>query len=57
MKERENLLTRMIRIYGMEDPAVIGFAEKMESGVATYILKIIVESHEELYRMYGKGEA
>lgn len=50
MKQRDDLLTRMIRIYGMENPAVVQFAEMMDSGTPTYILEIIVRGHEDLYK-------
>lgn len=45
---REELLTRMIHLYGFEHPAVVQFASLMESEmVDDETLRIIVESHEE----------
>ena len=48
---RENLLDRLIKIYGFEQPIVIEFAklcERMEN-IAIYdkALRVLVESHEE----------
>ena len=43
---REELLTRMIHLYGFEHPAVIQFAELMERGASDETLTTIVESHE-----------
>lgn len=43
---REELLTRMIRIYGFENPAVIQFAKKMEGTATDEELTTIVEKHE-----------
>ena len=44
---REELLTRMIRMYGFEHAAVIQFAQLMETEVSDETLRVIVESHEE----------
>lgn len=46
-KMKEELLTKMIRIYGFENPAVIQFAELMEKNVDTKILETIVKAHED----------
>lgn len=43
---REELLTRMIRIYGFEHSAVIQFAKKMEGNATDEELITIVEEHE-----------
>lgn len=43
---REQLLDRMIRIYGFEHPIVIDFAKAMERGVSTESLRAMVECHE-----------
>lgn len=43
---REELLTRMIRIYGFEHSAVIQFAKKMEENATDEELIAIVEEHE-----------
>ena len=47
---RENLLDRMIKIYGFEHPIVIKFAKLCEriENIAIYdkALRILVESHE-----------
>ncbi len=44
---REELLTRMIRIYGFEHEAVIEFAKLMETNISNESLEILVECHEE----------
>lgn len=44
---REELLTRMIRLYGFEHKVVIQFAELMEKNVDTKILETIVKAHED----------
>ena len=48
---RENLIDRMIRIYGFEHPIVIQFAELCErityTGANDKALMMLVESHEE----------
>ena len=45
---REKLLDRMIRIYGFEHDADIGFAELIENDTFTdEMLEIIVKAHEE----------
>lgn len=48
---RENLIDRMIRIYGFEHPLVIQFAELRERMADTEYnnnaLKLLVEAHEE----------
>ena len=43
---REELLIRMIHLYGFEHPAVIQFAELMDEGASEVTLKMIVEGHE-----------
>lgn len=43
---REQLLDRMIRIYGFENPIVIEFARLMETAISDDALKTIVEAHE-----------
>lgn len=43
---REELLTRMIQMYGFEHEVVIQFAELMEQGFETEVLQTIVETHE-----------
>lgn len=47
---RENLLDRMIRIYGFENPITIQFAELCESypnnEISDKMLTILVEAHE-----------
>ena len=48
---RENLIDRMVRIYGYEHPVVIQFTDLCERWKDTKendkVLRIIVESHEE----------
>ena len=48
---RENLIDRMVRIYGSEHPVVIQFTDLCERWKDTKendkVLRIIVESHEE----------
>lgn len=45
---REQLLDRMIRIYGFEHKVVVAFAEACESTFLTdRALEVVVESHEE----------
>lgn len=47
MKEREQLLDRMIRIYGFEHELVIKFASMVEDEhYKTKILETLVECHE-----------
>ena len=53
---RENLIDRMINLYGYESPIIIKFAQLCENwpqteGYDTY-LQIVVKSHEE-YRKLG----
>lgn len=49
---REELLTRMIKLYGFEHEAVIQFAKLMENdAVGDESLLLVVESHEK----YGWG--
>ena len=52
---RENLLDRMIKIYGFEHPIVIKFAKLCEriENIAIYdkALRILVESHEKYPRL------
>lgn len=43
---KDELLTRMIHLYGFEHPAVIQFAELIERGISNETLQTIVESHE-----------
>lgn len=43
---KEQLLTRMIRIYGFEHPLVIDFAKKIDS-FSEYTLEQIVKLHED----------
>lgn len=53
MNIRENLIDRMIRIYGFENPVTIEFAEMCENPKwDTHLLETIVKSHEE--RNYEK---
>jgi hypothetical protein len=48
MNEKENLLDRMIRIYGFEHPITIAFAKLIENpDFPTQYLELIVRSHEE----------
>lgn len=44
---RENLLDRMIRIYGFEHEIVIEFARLMETEMSDHDLETIVKAHEE----------
>ena len=47
-QKKEELLDRMIRIYGFEHEIVIVFAELIESDVCTdEMLEAIVKAHEE----------
>lgn len=47
-EKREELLTRMIRIYGMEHEVVIMFAKYIENPkFDEELLEILVESHEQ----------
>lgn len=43
---REELLTRMIRLYGFEHEAVIQFAELMKSPLSDEALEALVKCHE-----------
>ena len=43
---KEELLNRMIRIYGFEHEAVIEFASLMETNVSDKTLETIVKFHE-----------
>jgi hypothetical protein len=44
---RENLLDRMIQIYGFESPIVLDFCEFCEDENFTdHVLEMVVESHE-----------
>ena len=45
--KREELLTRMIRIYGFEHEEVLNFAELMESNISDKSLEVLVECHEQ----------
>lgn len=48
-ENRENLLTRMIRVYGFEHEATVDFAKLMENpAVSDDILETIVKAHEEM---------
>lgn len=54
-EKREELLTRMIRIYGMEHEVVIRFARFLENPkLDDELLEILVESHEQ--KPYGWEE-
>lgn len=44
---RGQLLDRMIRIYGFENPIVIEFARLIETEISDDALKTLVEAHEE----------
>ena len=45
---REDLLTRMIHIYGMESPVIIDFAALLENtDIPDELLEAIVVSHED----------
>lgn len=45
---REDLLTRMIRIYGMESPIIIDFAALLENtDIPDELLEAVVVSHED----------
>lgn len=44
---REELLTRMIRLYGFEHEVVIEFARLMETEISDHDLEVIVKCHEE----------
>lgn len=44
--KREELLSRMIRIYGFENPATIAFAQLAETEISDYDLETIVIAHE-----------
>lgn len=44
---REDLLTRMIHIYGFEHKAVIEFAKLMETEISDHDLETIIKAHEE----------
>lgn len=56
---RENLIDRMIRIYGFEHPLVIQFAELCEDMAHTEAndkaLMMLVEAHEEISCFLKKG--
>ena len=45
---KDQLLDRMIQMYGFDNPAVIQLAELVERGVSIETLQIIVESHEHM---------
>ena len=55
---RENLIDRMIHLYGFENPMVIQFADMCEKypNTADYddVLRILVEAHEES-PIFGEG--
>lgn len=44
---KNQLLTRMIKIYGFEHPVVIDFAKQIEKGFRVETLEQIVIAHEE----------
>ena len=44
---REQLLDRMIRIYGFEHEITIQFARLMETNISDHDLETIVKTHEE----------
>lgn len=44
---RENLIDRMIRIYGFEHPLVIQFAELEDTEANNNALMTLVKAHEE----------
>ncbi len=43
---KEELLSRMIKIYGFEHEAVIEFAALMETGISDKTLETLVKYHE-----------
>ena len=44
---KENLIDRMVRIYGFENPIVIEFCRMCERGeIIEDLLELIVEAHE-----------
>ena len=45
-EKKEELLTRMIRIYGFEHPQTIRFAELMETSISVKALETLVKCHE-----------
>lgn len=47
MTKREELLTRMIRIYGFEHEEVLRFGHLMESNISDESLEVLVECHEQ----------
>lgn len=47
-ENRENLLTRMIRVYGFEHEITAAFSKLMENpSISDYTLETIVKAHEE----------
>lgn len=52
---REQLLDRMIRIYGFENPIVIEFARLIETKFSDHNLETIVKAHEE-FPQIGEDE-
>lgn len=44
--KRKELLSRIIRIYGFENPATIEFARLVETEISDYDLETIVIAHE-----------
>lgn len=46
-EKKEELLTRMIHIYGFEHPQTIRFAELMETNIPVKALETLVKCHEE----------
>ena len=48
---KDELLTRMIHLYGFESPITIQFARLMERDVDINVLRTLVKAHEECARM------
>lgn len=44
---KDELLTRMIHLYGFESPITIQFARLMERDVDINVLRTLVKAHEE----------
>ena len=53
---REQLLDRMIRIYGFENPIVIEFARLIETKFSDHDLETIVKAHEEFPQFEDEDE-
>lgn len=45
---REEMLTRMIRVYGFEHEVTIEFARLLESDMSDHDLETILKAHEEM---------